>query len=108
MIKESATNPESGYYVKDERTKQFAFSFQVASYQKRFVLGTNVTPGNTHDSLILQPLVEQVMEKVGKPDAVAADAAYKTSAITKYLFENEVMPSLPYTRPRMKEDSFVN
>ena len=26
---------------------------------------------------ILEPLVEQVIEKVGKPEAVAADAAYK-------------------------------
>ena len=106
MIKESTTDPESGYYVKDERTKQFAYSFHAASDQKGFVLGTIVTPGNTHDSLILQPLVEQVMEKVGKPDAVAADAAYKTPAITKYLFENEIMPSLPYTRPRTKEGFF--
>ena len=30
-VKESTTDPESGYYVKDERTKQFAYSFHVAS-----------------------------------------------------------------------------
>jgi len=29
-IKESATDLESGYYVKDERTKQFAYSFPAA------------------------------------------------------------------------------
>ncbi|MFI8492983.1 transposase, partial [Peribacillus butanolivorans] len=34
-------------------------------------------PGNTHDSHILEPLVEQVIEKVGKPEAVAADAKEK-------------------------------
>jgi hypothetical protein len=44
-----------------------------------------VTTGNIHDSQILEPLVEQVIEKVGKPEAVAADAAYKTPAITIYL-----------------------
>ncbi|MGW6253904.1 transposase, partial [Peribacillus butanolivorans] len=38
---------------------------------------TIVTPGNTHDSHILEPLVEQVIEKVGKPEAVAADAKEK-------------------------------
>ncbi|MGE6720993.1 transposase [Peribacillus frigoritolerans] len=53
------------------------------------------TPGNTHDSQILEPLVEQVIEKVGKPEAVAADAAYKTPAITSYLFNKEITPSLP-------------
>jgi len=65
-----------------------------------------VTPGNTHDSLILEPLVEQVMEKVGKPNAVAADAAYKTPAITKFLMENKMTPALPYTRPRTKDGFF--
>ncbi|MDP1422193.1 transposase, partial [Peribacillus simplex] len=68
-----------------------------------FVLGTIVTPGNTHDSQILEPLVEQVIKKVGKPEAVAADAAYKTPAITSYLFNKEIIPALPYTRPRTKE-----
>ena len=94
-IKESTTDPESGYYVKDERTKQFAYSFHAAADRKGFVLGTIVTPGNTHDSLILEPLVGKVIEKIGKPEAVAADAAYKTPAITKYLFENEMTPVLP-------------
>ena len=67
-IKESTTDPESGYYVKDERTKQFAYSFHAATDERGFVLGAIVTPGNIHDSHILQPLVE----KVKKPFAVAA------------------------------------
>jgi hypothetical protein len=105
-IKESITDSESGYYVKDERTKQFAYSFHAAADRNGFVLGTIVTPGNTHDSQILEPLVEQVIEKVGKPEAVAADAAYKTPAITSYLFNKEIIPALPYTRPRTKEGFF--
>ncbi|RRN66663.1 IS5/IS1182 family transposase, partial [Peribacillus simplex] len=64
-IKESTTDSESGYYVKDERTKQFAYSFHAA-----------------------------------------ADAAYKTPAITSYLFNKEIIPALPYTRPRTKEGFF--
>lgn len=105
-IKESTTDPESGYYVKDERTKQFAYSFHAASDRNGFILGTIVTPGNVHDSHILEPLVEIVIEKIGKPTAVAADAAYKTPAITSYLFGHEITPALPYTRPRTKEGFF--
>jgi hypothetical protein len=45
-------------YVKDERTKQFAYSFHAAADRNGFVLGTIVTPGNIHDSQILEPLVE--------------------------------------------------
>ncbi len=102
-IKESTTDPESGYYVKDERTKQFAYSFHAAADRYGFILGAVVTPGNVHDSHMLQPLVEKVMEKVKKPLAVAADAAYKTPAITKFLFEHEIQPALPYTRPKTKD-----
>ncbi|OCA88381.1 transposase [Bacillus sp. FJAT-27225] len=105
-IKESTTDPESGYYVKDERTKQFAYSFHAASDRNGFILGTIVTPGNTHDSHILEPLVKEVISKVGKPKAVAADAAYKTPAIAKYLIDNEMIPAMPYTRPRTKEGFF--
>ncbi|MCM3094219.1 MULTISPECIES: IS1182 family transposase [unclassified Cytobacillus] len=105
-IKEGTTDPESGYYVKDERTKQFAYSFHAAADRNGFVLGAIVTPGNTHDSHILEPLVEQVIEKVSKPKAVAADAAYKTPAITSYLLKNDITPALPYTRPRTKEGFF--
>jgi transposase len=102
-IKESTTDPESGYYVKDERTKQFAYSFHTASDKNGFVLGTIVTPGNVHDSTMFEPLLEKVIENSGKPYAVAADAGYKTPAIAQYLFENEIRPALPYTRPRTKE-----
>ncbi|MFI8495450.1 hypothetical protein ACIGC1_21520, partial [Peribacillus butanolivorans] len=35
-----------GYYVKDERTKQFAYSFHAAADRNGFVLGTIVTPEN--------------------------------------------------------------
>ncbi|NRD80431.1 IS1182 family transposase [Bacillus sp. BRMEA1] len=102
-IKESTTDSESGYYVKDERTKQFAYSFHAAADRNGFVLGTIVTPGNVHDSTMLEPLVEKVIEKCGKPNAVAADTGYKTPAIAQYLIENEIRPALPYTRPRTKE-----
>jgi hypothetical protein len=48
-IKESTTDPESGYYVKAERTKQFAYSFHSAADKNGFVLGAIVTPGNVHE-----------------------------------------------------------
>jgi len=102
-IKESTTDPESGYYVKDERTKQFAYSFHAAADRNGFVLGSIVTPGNIHDSHMLQPLVESIMDKVMKPIAVAADAAYKTPAICNFLIGNGITPALPYTRPKTKE-----
>ncbi len=36
-----------------------------------------------------------MIDKVGKPEAVAADAAYQTPAITSYLFNKEITPAFP-------------
>ncbi|MGG4265911.1 hypothetical protein [Peribacillus simplex] len=41
-----------------------------------------------------------MIEKVGKPKAVAADAASKTPAITSYLFGKEITPVLHSTRSK--------
>ena len=105
-IKESTTDPESGYYVKDERTKQFAYSFHAASDEKGFVLGTIVTPGNVHDSAVFEPLLDQVTELHKKPASVAADAAYKNPALAHYLNKKEIRPVFPYTRPKTKDGFF--
>ncbi|MGE1236577.1 transposase [Bacillus altitudinis] len=78
-MKVSTTEPESGYYVKDEREKLFAYSFHTACDSKGFILGSLVTGGNVHDSRRLDSLVSKVTKKVGKPNVVAVDAGYKTS-----------------------------
>ncbi|WP_066060230.1 hypothetical protein [Robertmurraya korlensis] len=54
------------------------------------MLGTIVTPGNVHDNHMLQLLVEKIIEKVKKPLGVAADAAFKTPAITNLSFLTHV------------------
>jgi transposase len=103
QIKVSTTDPESGYYVKDEREKQFAYSFHTACDSKGFILATQVTGANVHDSRMLESLVNEVKEKIGKPTAVAVDAGYKTAPIAHYLLEEEIRPVMPYTRPRTKD-----
>ncbi|MGD6976651.1 IS1182 family transposase [Bacillus altitudinis] len=101
-IKISTTDPESGYYVKDEREKSFAYSFHTACDSKGFILGSLVTGGNVHDSRMLDSLVSKVTEKVGKPNVVEVDAGYKTPYIAKFLMDQEIRPVMPYSRPRTK------
>jgi hypothetical protein len=99
----STTDPESGYYVKDEREKLFAYSFHTASDSRGFILGSLVTGANVHDSRMLEPLVNQLIENVGKPTALAVDAGYKTPPIAKFLMDQEIRPVMPYTRPKTKD-----
>lgn len=52
--------------------KQFAYSFHTACDAKGFILATEVTGANVlHDNRMLESLVNEVKEKVGKPIAVA-------------------------------------
>ena len=44
--------PESGYYIKGEREKQFAYSAHTACEDNVFIISTIVTPGNIHDSQV--------------------------------------------------------
>ena len=105
-IKVSTTDPESGYYVKGEREKQFAYSVHAASDAHGFVLGAIVTPGNVHDSVAFPDLLDKVSDRLIQPFAVAADSAYKNPAIAKLLIDRGILPVFPYTRPKGKKGSF--
>ena len=62
-----------------------------------------VTGANIHDSQVFDQLLEQVIEKVWKPNAIAVDAGYKTPAICENVCWNEeIRPVMPYTRPNNK------
>ncbi|HDU6738917.1 TPA: IS1182 family transposase, partial [Listeria monocytogenes] len=102
----SDTDPESGYYVKGEREKQFAYSFHTACDTNGFILGSIVTPGNIHDSQQLIPLIEKLKNTLSTPLVVVADAGYKTPIIAKYLWSQGIEAVLPYTRPKGKEGLF--
>ncbi len=46
FIKQSKTDPKSGYYVKSEREKQFVHSFHACVDRHGFILDSHVTSGN--------------------------------------------------------------
>lgn len=105
-VKESTTDPESGYFVKNERERLFAYSYHTACDQNGFVLGAVVEPSHVHDSQVFEELFEQVKARVAKPRAVAVDAGYKTPYISKILMDEGIRPVMPYTRPQTPKGYF--
>lgn len=105
-IKQSTTDPDSGWFVKTEKEQTFAYSFHAASDSNGFVLSTVVTAANVHDSQVCVPVLEQAIHRVGKPAALAVDAGYKTPYLSKYLLDQEIRPVMPYTRPHTKDGFF--
>ena len=99
----SKADPESGYYVKGEREKQFAYSAHTSCDDNGFVLSTIVTPGNIHDSQVAFQLVKQSKRLFPEIKRVVADAGYKTPKFVHFLTHWKLRPILPYSRPRGKK-----
>ncbi len=82
----------------------FAYNVQTACDAHGWVLGYDVTSGNTHDTQAFPNMFEKI--KRFNPDYLVADAGYKTPTIANYLInEAHVTPVFPYTRPRRKPEN---
>ena len=103
-IKESASDPESGWFRKGEHKNVFAYAVQTACDKNGWILGYSVHPGNHHDSRTFKALYDKIKD-IGIKTLIA-DAGYKTPAIAKLLIDEGVTPLLPYKRPMTKEGFF--
>ena len=104
--KESLTDQESGYYVKGEHEKCFAYSAQTACDENGYVLGSVVVAGNIHDSQSFQPLYEETIKNNQNIKNIVADAAYKTPTIAKTVHTDNKELIAPYKRPMTKDGYF--
>ena len=103
-IKESTTDPESGWFHKGEHKQVFAYGVETACDQHGWILGYSVHPGNQHDSTTF-PVLYEKLKDVGM-ETMIMDAGYKTPAIAKQLLDDGIKPLFPYKRPMTKEGFF--
>ncbi len=103
-IKESTTDPESGWFHKGEHKQVFAYGIETACDKYGWILGYSVHPGNQHDSVTF-PRVYEKIKDIGM-ETMILDAGYKTPAIAKLLIDDEIRPLFPYKRPMTKEGYF--
>lgn len=103
-IKQSTSDPESGWFRKGEHKNVFAYGIETACDKNGWILAYDVNPGNLHDSRTFKGLYDKLTSLA--PDFIVADAGYKTPAIAKLLIDDGVIPVLPYKRPSTKEGFF--
>lgn len=103
-IKESTSDPESGWFRKGEHKNVFAYAVETACDKNGWILGYTVHPGNLHDSRTFKFLFDKIKD-IGIKTLVA-DAGYKTPAIAKLLIDKEIQPLFPYKRPMTKDGFF--
>ena len=100
-IKESTTDPESGWFHKGEHKQVFAYGVQTACDKFGWILGYDINPGNLHDSRTFKGLYDKIKD-IGIKTLVA-DSGYHTPAIAKTLIDDGIAPLFPYKRPQTKE-----
>ena len=101
-IKRSTTDPESGWFHKGEHKQVFAYSVETACDKHGWILGETVHPGNEHVSTTFNSIYDKV--KTTRTKMVVVDAGYKTPAIAKKIFDDNIEPLFPYKRPMTKKE----
>jgi len=105
-IKASTTDPDCGLFHKGEHKVEFAYTTHVACDRHNFVLGSTVSAGNVHDSVMFDDLYRNVLSKFPEIEMVALDSGYKTPWIMKQVFDSERIATTPYKCPMTKKGFF--
>ncbi len=103
-IKESTTDPESGWFHKGEHKQVFAYTAETACDKNGWIVGFSVHRGNEHDSTTFPEIYEKIKHE--GLETVVLDAGYKIPAIAKKLLDDGVRPLFPYKRPMTKKGFF--
>ena len=103
-IKESTSDPESGWFHKGEHKQVFAYGVETACDKHGWILGYSVHPGNRHDSVTFPVLYDKI-RNIGI-ETMIVDSGYKTPAIAKMLFDDGIKPLFPYKQPMTKKGFF--
>ncbi|WP_159888760.1 IS1182 family transposase [Paenibacillus puerhi] len=99
-IKESTTDPESGYMVREGKPEGFYYlDHRTVDLKYNIITDVHVTPGNVHDSLpYVQRLDRQVQRFGFKVEAVALDSGYLTNPICKKLHDRNIFAVIAHRR----------
>lgn len=107
-IKQSTTDPDSGYMVRDGKPKGF-FYLDHRSVDERCAIITDVhvTAGNVHDSIPYLGRLDRQRRRFGFAiNAVGIDAGYFTAGVCKGLEDRQINGVIGYRRPTHKKGYF--
>ena len=104
-IKQSTSDPESGWFRKGEHKNVFAYSVETACDINGVVLGYSVHPGNENDGKTFPGVYEKIKHLDIK--VMVGDTAYKTPAIAKKMKDDGIDLLSTYAGPKTKDGFFL-
>ena len=99
-IKVSDTDPQSGYYHRDNKEKGFMYlDHRTVDKKANIIVDCYITKGNIHDSAPFISRLEYIKNKYGfNIEKWALDAGYNSIKIKKYLVENKIFGVIAHRR----------
>lgn len=106
-IKQSKTDPESGYYHRDNKEKGFMYlDNRTVDGKYNLIVDCYIRPGNVHDSKSYVERMEYIQNKYGfGVNSVALDSGYYSKDILKYLEDKNIFGAIAYRRFNKSKDS---
>ena len=97
-IKTSTTDPESGYYHRDNKEKGFMYlEHRTVNGKCNIITDAHVTKGNIHDSVVCEERLEYQKNKLNlNVNKVGLDSGYDTLDIKKYFEKEEIFGVIAY------------
>jgi len=97
-IKVSKTDPESGYYHRDNKEKGFMYlEHRTVNGKCNIITDAYVTKGNLHDSVVCTERLEYQKNKLNlNINKVGLDSGYDTYEIKKYFEDNDIFGVVQY------------
>ena len=104
-IKRSKTDPESGYYHRDNKEKGFMYlDHRTVDHKANIIVDAHITEGNVHDSGPYNERLDYIEETYNfKIEKVALDSGYDTLDIKKNLLNKGIFGVIGYRRYGTKE-----
>lgn len=97
-IKVSTTDPESGYYHRDNKEKGFMYlEHRTVNGKCNIITDAYVTRGNIHDSVVCTERLKYQREKLKLGiNKIGLDSGYDTYEIKKYFEDNNIFGVIQY------------
>lgn len=107
-IKQSTTDPESGYMVRDQKPKGFFYlDHRTVDGKTNIITDVHITAGNVHDSVPYIERLERQQARFGfNIKAVGLDAGYHSAPICKQLEDKQIFAAIAYRRLNHKPGMF--
>lgn len=107
-IKQSTTDPDSGYMVRDDKPKGFFYlDHRTVDGKHAIIVDTHATAGNVADSSPYLSRLDRVIQRFGlKPWWVGLDAGYYSAPICHGIEQRGINAVMGYRRPSHKEGYF--